>query len=232
MPTAPTPITPYSTPPSSTDSANFDTRADAKVAQDAVFVVEANALAENAYDNAVEAAASAGQADASADDAIAAAAAAVANASAAASSAGAPPWVSGTLYAPGDKRESPVTGLIYRRRTNGAGAIDPSLDTTNWSLVGSGGLQQVIETGGTATLAANTHTLMKSASAWAATAPTSPGLNEALILQWDNARRDNTLDLGTNGMKGLNGATRSGVITLNVLGPLRIRWWGDFWRYF
>lgn len=43
-------------------------------------------------------------------------------------------WVSGTTYAAGDVRYSPVDFLVYRRKTGGAGTTDPSLDSTNWAL--------------------------------------------------------------------------------------------------
>jgi hypothetical protein len=51
-------------------------------------------------------------------------------------------WVSGTTYAIGDVRYSPVDFLVYRRKTVGAGTTDPSLDATNWALqtkTGAGG---------------------------------------------------------------------------------------------
>lgn len=43
-------------------------------------------------------------------------------------------WVSGTSYTAGQVRYSPITYFSYRRKTNGAGTTDPSLDTTNWAL--------------------------------------------------------------------------------------------------
>ena len=43
-------------------------------------------------------------------------------------------WVSGTTYAAGNVRYSPVDFYVYRRKTAGAGTTDPSLDTTNWAL--------------------------------------------------------------------------------------------------
>lgn len=44
-------------------------------------------------------------------------------------------WVSGTTYTAGQVRYSPADSLNYRRRTNGAGTTDPSLDPTNWALL-------------------------------------------------------------------------------------------------
>lgn len=53
--------------------------------------------------------------------------------------AGAIAWVSGTTYAVGNVRYSTVNYLAYRRKTAGAGVIDPSLDTTNWVLAAGQG---------------------------------------------------------------------------------------------
>ena len=46
-------------------------------------------------------------------------------------------WVSGTTYVVGDLRYSPLDFQTYRRKTAGAGAIDPSLDATNWAFMGT-----------------------------------------------------------------------------------------------
>lgn len=43
-------------------------------------------------------------------------------------------WVSGTTYAEGDVRWSPSDFLDYRRKTNGAGTVDPKDDPANWVL--------------------------------------------------------------------------------------------------
>jgi hypothetical protein len=51
----------------------------------------------------------------------------------AALSAGSIVWISGTTYATGDLRYSPLDFQSYRRITAGAGTTDPSLDVTNWS---------------------------------------------------------------------------------------------------
>lgn len=61
-----------------------------------------------------------------------------ANAQAAAESAGAIAWVSGTTYAGGDQRWSPITGRVYRRISAGAGTTDPSADAANWVDVAGG----------------------------------------------------------------------------------------------
>lgn len=137
MPTAPTPVTPYSgIPPSSADPANFDARADAKVAEDAAKVSEFNGLAGNVYDNALEAYASAVNAGTQRTGAEAAALAATAAANAAAGSAGATFWVSGTTYANGARVISPLNSQLYRRTSaSGSGTTDPSADYSNYTRV-------------------------------------------------------------------------------------------------
>lgn len=44
-------------------------------------------------------------------------------------------WVTGTTYAYGYEVFSPIDFQTYRRKVAGAGSIDPSADTTNWSPV-------------------------------------------------------------------------------------------------
>lgn len=73
-----------------------------------------------------------GELDDSGTEAAAAAAAGV-------SASGAQIWVTGTTYAQGDKRWSPIDYKTYRRKTNGAGSADPSADSTNWALVSGTG---------------------------------------------------------------------------------------------
>lgn len=136
MPTAPTPVTPYATPPNSNDTANFDSRADAKVADDVVKVGEYNALAANVYGNAVEAAASAIAAATSQSGAQAAQLQAQAFANAAGGSAGASAWVSGATYSAGQRVWSLLKpGQIYGRVSTGAGTTDPSADAANWQRI-------------------------------------------------------------------------------------------------
>ena len=148
MPTSPTPITALPTPPSRDDSANFSARADAFVGALPTFGTQANSLATNVYNNAVEADADAVAADASAVAAAASAAAANASAQAAAISSDVNAWVSGTTYAIGDTVYSPITYFTYRRTTNGGGTTDPSADGSNWQLI-SGSVTSVAVSGGT-----------------------------------------------------------------------------------
>jgi len=128
MATTPPSITALPTPPDPNDRSTFNARAYPWSVALNTLGSEANALADNVYDNAVEAVASA----AAATDM---AALAQNSASASAASAGATAWVSGTTYAAGDARYSPIDFQTYRRKTAGAGTTDPSLDATNWARV-------------------------------------------------------------------------------------------------
>jgi hypothetical protein len=127
MPTSPTPITALPTPPSRDDSVNFSSRADAFVGALPTFGTQANSLATNVYNNAVEADADAVAADASA-------VAAAASAAAAATTANVVLWVSGSTYAAGTAVYSPIDFLTYRRTSAspGSSTTDPSADTTRW----------------------------------------------------------------------------------------------------
>jgi hypothetical protein len=111
-------------------SATFKTDADAFFgSQLPAFAAEANALQTDVNAKQVLATAAAvtaaTQAANSADSALAAAGSAAV--------VGAVAWVSGTTYAIGDARYSPINLQTYRRKVAGAGTTDPSLDTTNWA---------------------------------------------------------------------------------------------------
>lgn len=118
-------ITALPSVPTRSDPANFADRADAFLSALPTFATEANALQSDV--NAKQAAAAASAANALASELAA-------NASSAASI-----WVSGTTYAIGNVRYSPITFLSYRRKTAGAGTTDPSADSTNWQLLNGTG---------------------------------------------------------------------------------------------
>jgi hypothetical protein len=93
---------------------------------------EVVAVAESAYQNAVEAAQRAADAGAAAQAAQSAALDAV-------QLVGVNPWVSGTTYAKNVAVISQVNFQTYRRRVAGAGTTDPANDAANWAmLTGSG----------------------------------------------------------------------------------------------
>jgi hypothetical protein len=120
-----TTITALPPAPNRADPLNFANVADTWVAALPTFGTECNAVA--------------GEINIDASTAQTAANTATAAASAATAAANAVLWVSGTTYSIGNVVFSPINFLSYRRKTNGAGTTDPSLDSTNWaSIAGTG----------------------------------------------------------------------------------------------
>lgn len=121
MPTSPDPIDPLPDPPQTTDPENFDAEADAWLTAILAYRSQANALAENVYDNAVEAegsaTAAAGSAGAASDSEAAASAQAVAAAASAASAMNAPGTnaasTTSLLVGTGSKTLTIQTGKAY-----------------------------------------------------------------------------------------------------------------------
>lgn len=176
------PITALSTPPSRNDPANFATRADTFLAELPTFAAEANIL--QADVNAKQTAAAASQVAAAASQAAAEAASTASI------------WVSGTTYAIGNVRFSPINFKSYRRKTAGAGTTDPSADSTNWQLLT--GLGDV-DLSSTQTLTNKTHS---TGSVWNGTAvPVANGGTGATTAA--NARSN----LGTNDASNLDSGT-------------------------
>ena len=163
-----TTISTLPTAPSRSDPSTFSDRSDALLGALATFVSETNTVAGEVNANAAiattqaalattngatQVALATAQATSAANSATAAAASAL--------TAGAVAWVSGTTYATGDVRYSPINFQVYRRKTNGGGTTDPSLDSTNWTkALLSGGISDVT-TATTATTLASTPTLLK-----------------------------------------------------------------------
>lgn len=141
---APDPIAEMPIPPTTTDPANFDPRADTFFAYlKGTFRPGMIALAANAYANAQWAenrATAANDAASAANDKVDLARnhaiAAAASALDAANAIGAEPWTSGQIYAAGRLASSLINGRVYRRKTTGSGVIDPTTDTANWLPIG------------------------------------------------------------------------------------------------
>lgn len=163
-------------PPSSTDPANFRSRGDAFFDAMYNFSVEANLFA-NDLTSAVNTVSSGLAASA---------------------------WVSGSNYAVGDRRYSPATGLLYRCIATATGrTTDPSADPAYWSQQSLGAPIVVIETGTTATVAANTHVEMTNASACTATLASASNTAQWAIVGFQNGRADN--QIATTGGQLING---------------------------
>lgn len=121
-------ITALPSPPDRASPSTFAAKGDALLSALPTFVTEANALQADVNAKQVSAATQVTLATTQANNAAA-------SATAAAASATASIWVSGTTYAIGNVRFSPINFQNYRRKTAGAGTIDPSTDSTNWVLL-------------------------------------------------------------------------------------------------
>lgn len=121
-------ITALPPPPDRASPSTFAAKGDALLSALPTFVTEANALQADVNAKQVSAATQVTLATTQANNALA-------SATAAAASATASIWVSGTTYAIGNVRFSPINFQNYRRKTAGAGTTDPSLDATNWGIL-------------------------------------------------------------------------------------------------
>lgn len=130
MPTSPTAPTAVPDFPAIGD-ASYNTKAyNWATHMDATYPTEMQALATNAYSNAVEA-------DADATTATTKAAEAVAASLAATTTANASAWVNGGTYALNANAISGVDFQTYRKKTaSSVTTTDPSADATNWVLLG------------------------------------------------------------------------------------------------
>lgn len=130
-------------------------------------------------------------------------------------------WVSGTTYAIGDRRYSPANGLLYRRKTAGAGTTDPSSDTTNWALMSVQAPTIVTHAGASATLQLNVHNECSYTSGpVTATFPAAPAVGDWFWLGFQN-------DLASNIL------ARNGSKIMNQSNDLTVGWiyHGGLWRY-
>lgn len=143
----------FSVTPSRRNPTTFSSDMDQWLSELNARIAACNTQADEVNAYADTAAASATEAAASATEAAAAAAAALAVVDAT-------EWVSGTTYAAGDCVWSPITHFTYRRRTNGDGTIDPSMDPTNWAQLTQIGISQVVSANSNTTLP-STPTLLK-----------------------------------------------------------------------
>jgi len=140
-------ITALPAPPNPDDRSTFNTLAYPWSVAVGDMTAEIDAVAANVYANAVSAqdqvtlasgqvTLATAQADSAANSAMIA--------QGAASTAGSIAWVSGTTYAVGDIRYSPIDFLTYRRKTAGAGTTDPSADGTNWIRLSNNTVANVV----------------------------------------------------------------------------------------
>lgn len=191
-------ITAMPTAPSRSQAAAvFIVNADASVAAEATRVTEENIWATQA--NTV-----AGEVNANAVIAAAAASAAAASATAAASTG--IKWVSGTTYADGDARWSPINYQTYRRKGAGAGTTDPSADSANWQAITAAPVAWSIKTGAYTAVVNDAIMANTTSAAFAILLPASPAANDVIrIADYAGTFATNNLTLTRNGNK-INGS--------------------------
>jgi hypothetical protein len=197
--TTPPTITAAPSPaPQRADRTTFSTRVDAFVTWLITAVSEFGAVATNVYNNAV--------------DAYNNAVSAAASASSAASTAGVTKWISGTSYTEGNTVWSPIDFYTYRRKITGAGATDPSADTTNWINIGTEKISNKDASGGYAGL-----TLFALNCRNVADTVTSLLTNTATAVRtWTMPDKDGTVSLlDDRGLVLLGSATASNTALIN-----------------
>ena len=217
--TSPPTITGSPTVPQRSDRATFSSRVDDFVTWMAAAVSEFGAVANNVYNNAVDAYNNATAASASASTASNAAASALAT-------SGATQWVSGTTYALGAAVWSPVDAQTYRRIVAGAGTTDPSADATNWTKLGGGSLSVVTVSGTTQTAVAGAHYVLTNVAATTVTLPTSPTSGDTVAITPANSQITNVIARGGNTIMSL-----AEDMTLdNANATVTLRYLASTWR--
>ena len=197
-------ISPLPTPPSRSDPANFAARGDALLGALPTFVTETNTVASEVNTNASNAATSAATATTNASQAATSAAAALQSVADAAAVSGATQWISGTTYAIGKVVWSPLSYLNYRRKTAGAGATDPSLDSTNWALMGTPTALPFVLISTDTTAVTSSHYIFT--ANLTLTLPASPTLNSAVEYTDLSGLTTCLIDPGTEKIRGTTGA--------------------------
>lgn len=145
---------------------------------------------------------------------------------AASAAAGAALWVSGTTYAIGACVWSPVTYLVYRRKTAGAGTTDPSGDATNWQLAVNVAPPLIVVTGPAAACVASYHYELTNAAASTATLPASPSAGDIVYVTIGNGRSDNVIARNGSTIMGLSEDMTVDSATVTVV----LRFMNNDWR--
>lgn len=215
------------TPPSTSDPTNFDPRADAFLTALPTLQSQINTTADQTYSNALDALTSATQASTSAASASASASAAAAASVTASQYAGSTAWTSGS-YASGAVVFSPISGLVYRRKSpGGASPTDPANDPANWNLATVAAPRYYAETATTVTGVINAHHMLMGVLTQNVVLPTS-GLaaGDILWISVANGLDTNYLTLGGN---KVNGEVQDGNILIldDAYAVITLRWTGS-----
>lgn len=210
------------------DRSTFNTKEFAHRAALPQFVDEANALAAEVEGNALDAEQSAIAADEAQALAEGYRDAAASSANLAAGAGGAVLHNPATTYAQFAPAISSANYLVYRRKTAGSSATDPSADPTNWAPATVGGPQVQIHTGTTATVTANTRAMFTNAAQCTATLPAAPADLTVVEGRFLNGRTDNVFDRNGQQIEGM--AENN---TWNFRGPWKLQFFASYggWRF-
>ena len=225
--TSPPAITALPAAPDRADRATFSSRATAMfTALKDVFIGQISAVATNVAANATDAAANATAASGSASAASTSASNAATSAAAAGTAAGAPVWASGT-FAFGDARWSPLNRLVYRYITvgGGAGATDPSLDATNWALLGTLGLTVIDVTTTTVTAVKGNHYVLKNVALSTVTLPAAAASGDTIWITVANSLTTNIVS-----RNGLTIESLAQDMTIDKVTTVRLCYLNSTWR--
>ena len=193
------------------DPSTFSDRGDALVAALPGFVTEANALEANVVAKETSAAASA--------------VIATASEAAATASRNASLWVAATNYTIGNTVYSPVNFRVYRARTAGVDATDPSANPTKWGLV-DGGLPVSVVTGTTQTAVNGYHYILTNVAATAVTLPTGPTSGDTVWVSVANSLITNSILQGGQTIMGISDS----LIIDDPYATVRLRFVFSTWR--
>ena len=223
---SPPSVTALPTPPSTASPSTFDSRADAFLGALPAFQTQMDALADNVFDNATDAATSATTATTQAGTATTQASAAAASAVAAGLSAGATAWNAATAYTLGQRAIDPSNGRVYRRLVAGTTGTQPNADSTNWGLLDADPVVVVVS-GTSAAMVAFTHYVFTNVAATTGTLPASPAANDSVWVTWTNTLATNVI--------ARNAQTIMGVaedMTLDAVtnGTVQLRFVNSSWR--
>jgi hypothetical protein len=230
MPIQPPPAAPAAaTLPDRSDRNNFPTQMyDFWAYLVGAFTTWLGNLASNVQNNATEAL---GSANAALDSETAAAvseANAAASAIAAANNATAAPWAAG-VYAQYAAAISTINFKTYRKITaSSSTATDPANDPTHWRPA-DGSLMDVPVTGTAQTAASGCRYRLENVAATAVTKPTAFDGCEFAVVP-GNGLRTNTVDFGSDTVKGPNGEL-TGVVTLDLGAPLHVKYFSSISKW-
>lgn len=193
------------------DPSTFSDRGDALVAALPGFVTEANALEANVVAKEISTVSYA-------NSAVAAEAAATASRNASL-------WVAATNYSIGNTVYSPVNFRVYRARTAGVDATDPSGNPTKWGLV-DGSLPVFVVSGTSQTAVNGYHYVLTNVAATTITLPTGPTAGDTVWVTVANSLITNSILQGGQTIMGISDS----LIIDDPYATVKLRFVSSSWR--